>query len=112
MTSTRWLCLAVLLGGCFKSPSTTTQQQPPKNCTSNTDCTAGNRCVSGACKPGCRTDTDCPQNGICHGDGTCGTRPQCSVDTDCPATFVCSAGRCACATDYSCWTRGGDGGPV
>ena len=95
--------LALALAGCFRSPGGPAQTN--KNCSTNTDCTAGNRCLSGACTPGCRGDTDCPDNGVCHPDGTCGTRPACSVDTDCPAAFVCQGGTCACTTDYACWTE-------
>lgn len=107
MISKRLLCfapvLALAVGGCFKSPSTS--GGTPSHCVKNEDCPAGDRCVSGACKPGCRGDADCPNNGLCHADGTCGTRPACTVDTDCPATFACQAGRCACTTDYACWTH-------
>lgn len=98
------LLLLLAAAGCFKSPGT---GGPTKNCSTSSDCTAGNRCVAGACTPGCRADADCPGHGLCHADGTCGSRPACTQDTDCPATFQCQAGRCACTTDYACWAAGG-----
>ena len=58
--------------------------------------------------PGCTTDAQCPQGGVCQ-NGTCALAPPCVTDASCANGFVCSAdGRCvpkggaACTTNAQC----------
>ena len=103
--------LLLLLQGCSSCSSTPpggNTGDPKKNCTQNTDCPADQRCTKNGCEVGCRSDTDCPDRGLCQAsDGKCIARPQCVIDTDCKAGFQCRNGACSCTTDYACWTANG-----
>jgi len=43
--------------------------------------------------PGCTTNAECPNGGICL-NGTCILAPACAVNLDCGAGYICETGRC------------------
>lgn len=67
------------------------------SCDSNTDCSAGDCCLSGVCKPvatqptKCHFSSECGSNGRCF-DGSC--QPACSVTVDCGTADECRSGFC------------------
>jgi hypothetical protein len=49
-------------------------------------------------QPGCTSDAQCPQNGVCQ-NGTCIVAQPCATKADCPANDICTAdGRCVPST--------------
>jgi Cys-rich repeat protein len=91
---------AVLLApGCTKKAATAAK------CAADTDCAAGNVCVSGACAPAavaqcgsgpsCSVDTDCTTM-QCQMDGCCAAT--CLSDPDCPDGQACRRGVCSDAS--------------
>jgi hypothetical protein len=88
----------------------------PTSCTTDTDCTTGDRtdfyrtCFKGQCSyDGCLTDADCGSTGVCacssdYYGGNLGYHPNfcvpanCRIDSDCGAGGYCSPSRGTCGT--------------
>jgi hypothetical protein len=70
-------------------------------CSSDSDCSADQRCRRGACGPVCVADTDCGTAQVCL-SGVCKPRPECTQDADCADRFTCTDGKCQCIDDTSC----------
>lgn len=72
--------------------------------TAGTPCSPA-RCVDGACKTSCITDTDCATDGYCTG-GVCKKRAtagdKCSLDTQCLSGFCADGTCCNARCDRSC----------
>lgn len=76
-------------------------------CSSDADCSGGNKCVSGFCSlagggQDCKQDSDCPDNHTCT-NSQClpHPTPDCSADTDCDENQTCSSGKCVCKAPES-----------
>lgn len=77
-------------------------------CTTNANCTAGDTCQSGVCRPPCVSDSECPAFNRCT-NGTC-TESGCKSDRECIASTknvqaTCgSDGKCVvpCQSDLEC----------
>ncbi len=80
------------------------------SCVDDAICTAGTRCIDGACQlepPGCK-ETGCPEGQFCGGDGACAERQPpgaaCESSAACSgAGALCLSGRCCdLAQDPTC----------
>lgn len=69
---------------------------PAGACARETDCPAGDRCVSNRCARACAAASDCGADEACVG-GACLTLAAgaCARDSDCPAPSTCQQGACA-----------------
>jgi len=55
--------------------------------------------------PGCTSDAQCPQNGVCQ-NGQCIIAPPCATSADCPANMQCTVdGRCVPIPSGTCTTN-------
>jgi Cys-rich repeat protein len=101
--------------------------QDPNQCSSNSDCQAGQVCMGGFCETACASDSDCPTgdvclNGVCAAcaDPTTGCNADggvaaCRTNSDCPAGEYCdpTTGTCQGGVDGGCFDANGnpcDGG--
>ncbi len=51
--------------------------------------------------PGCTTNAECPNGGICV-NGDCVLAPACAVNADCGAGYICDVGRCVFVGGTQC----------
>ncbi len=83
----------------------TTDAGVPTICTYNADCGLGGWCVNNTCLFGCTADTDCTTGNSCQG-GLCRPRPAgtCSNSTHCASAQDCVDGACRdrCASAATC----------
>lgn len=75
------------------------------SCTSDADCTSGQKCMGGKCVSGCSATTDCPTGYVCL-DGFC-TIPEnigkCVSNSDCSDGYGCSPdGECVAVGAVEC----------
>lgn len=57
------------------------------------ECSAGNYCAGTACKPGCKTSSDCTSPLVCDANHEC---TGCTGDVDCPAGKLCDTTTTKC----------------
>lgn len=81
---------------------------PPPECVYNSDCTAPEVCVAGACGAECKATADCADGYACT-DGSCvreaaGGDEGCVYNSDCEAPLACVAATCRaeCVEDGDC----------
>lgn len=67
-------------------------------CTKNLHCAIGERCYEEKCLKVCYTSNNCLPGEICNNDGVC--KPGCESDSDCPQTELCMKGKCQCAKGF------------
>jgi hypothetical protein len=86
-----------------------------KICFYDAHCLAGEYCEENVCRPGCRSDSNCPFGQICA-DGPLGSTRECeegcNFNNDCPIEQECRGGSCQdpcdnfteCGTNAQCYT--------
>ncbi len=94
--------------GCHPANPTVDGGADGGTCTSKADCTPGNDCVGGSCKPAarpstCSTKADCKSTEACV-DGTCtAVQNSCTSASECGDGRLCADGQCvASCTNGSC----------
>lgn len=84
-------CLTCQANECVREPGC---------CKSDADCPEG-RCIDGRCGiPQCTVNSDCPDGERCV-NGRCTTQTGCRADSDCPAGLRCKDGECTTACDLA-----------
>jgi hypothetical protein len=86
-----------------------------KICFYDAHCLAGEYCEENVCRPGCRSDSNCPFGQICA-DGPLGSTRECeegcNFNNDCPIEQECRGGSCQdpcdnfteCGTNAQCYS--------
>lgn len=67
-----------------------------KSCSSDAQCSCGERCDSGECKMQCKSNNKCPKGQICLNE-VCSSG--CVTDNDCPNEKTCSNSQCISPCD-------------
>ncbi len=70
------------------------------SCASNSQCQAGQVCISGTCQS-CTSSSQCGPHATCQGTHT-GTQCACSQDSDCTADEQCQSGTCTPRAQTGC----------
>jgi hypothetical protein len=96
-----WICRGAGADGGSEGGFCATPGEPmpvPPTCHANADCSGGNVCIDGSCRPSstpaCRTDAECSDGNLCIAGRCTPPANTCQFDNQCGAGRVCVNSEC------------------